>query len=335
MTRLRQNRLINTPACTKGPASMTLTIHITDQVYPSVVQEAEAAAPGATVRFFDTQEQFEAEIAEADIAATVHLSPAALKRARKLKWVHSWSAGPDHTLTPELARSDVPVTSSKGNGAIPLAEHAMMLMLMLDRDMPRSFRAQRERRWDRFFHGELNGRTCGIIGTGHTGTDLAIKAKAFHMRVVGLRRGVAPAPDFDRMYRHSEMHEFLAECDFLVMTAPYTAETAGMIDAEALSAIKPGAFYVCVSRGGIVDDDALLDALRDGRIAGAGLDAHAVEPLPPSSPFYDLPGVILTPHHGAVTMSSRRRAVEIFLENLSRFQRGEPFVNLVDKSAGY
>src|SRR5690606_25788785 len=149
------------------------------------------------------------------------------------------------------------LTSAKGNGAIPLAEHAMMLMLMLDRDMLRSFRAQTERRWDRFFHGELNGKTCGIIGTGHSGTDLALKAKAFHMRVLGLRRGTQVAPHFDRMFTRAQLTEFLAECDFLVITAPLTAETHGMIGRDELTAMKPTAYYVCISRGGIVDDDAL------------------------------------------------------------------------------
>jgi phosphoglycerate dehydrogenase-like enzyme len=314
---------------------MPLTIHITDQIYPTVVAEVEAAAPTAVVRNFPSQEEFEAAIGEADIVATVHLSQQALARARKLKWLQSWSAGPDHTLTPELIASPVLVTSAKGNGAIPLAEHAMLLMLMLDRDMFRSFRAQAERKWDRFFHGELNGKTCGIIGTGHSGVDLALKVKAFHMRVLGLRRGTQVPPHFDRMFMRSQLPEFLAECDFVVMTAPLTSETRGMIGREEFAAMKPTAYYVCISRGEIADDDALYEALHTRRIAGAGLDAHAVEPLPADSRFRDLDNVIITPHHGAATMDSRRRAVEIFTNNVRRFLAGEPLVNLVDKHAGY
>jgi phosphoglycerate dehydrogenase-like enzyme len=312
-----------------------LTIHITEQVIPTAVAEVEAAAPGAVVRHFSNQDDFEAAIEEADIVATVLLGPAALARARKLKWVQSWSAGPDHTLTPELIASPVAVTSAKGNGAIPLAEHAMMLMLMLDRNMLRSFRAQNERSWDRFFHGELNGKTCGILGTGYSGMDLALKAKAFHMRVIGLRRGTQAPPNFDRMFGRAELRAFLGECDFLVVTAPLTPETQGMIGPEELAAMKPTAFYICISRGGIADDTALLDALRNKQIAGAGLDAHAVEPLPADSPFRDLDNVIITPHHGAVTMASRRRGLNMFIGNLHRFQRGEPLHNLVDKQARY
>lgn len=314
---------------------MPLTIHITDQVIPTVVAEVEAAAPGAVVRYFADQQDFEDAVEDADIVATVQLSPAALARARKLKWVQSWSAGPDHTLTDELIASPVLVTSAKGNGAVPLAEHAMMLMMMLDRDVLRSLRAQRARSWDRFFHGELNGKTCGIVGTGYCGVDLALKARAFHMRVLGLRRGTDTPPHFDRMYSRSELKEFLAECDFLVMTAPLTPETRGMIGPEELAVMKPTAFYVCISRGDIVDDEALLNALRNGRIAGAGLDAHAVEPLPADSPFRDLDNVIITPHHGAVTMASRRRGLDMFLANLRNFQNGEPLHNVVDKQARY
>lgn len=328
------NRSLDEPN-TLGKSAVPLTIHITDQVYPAVVAEVKAAAPTAVIRNFSSQEDFEAAIEEADIIAAVHLSRQALARASRLKWLQSWSAGPDHTLTPELIASPVLVTSAKGNGAIPLAEHAMMLMLMLDRDMRRSFRAQAERKWDRFFHGELNGKTCGIIGAGHSGVDLALKAKAFHMRVLGLRRGTQVPPHFDRMFTRSQLREVLAECDFVVMTAPLTSETCGMIGRDELAAMKQTAFYVCISRGGIVDDDALYEALRNGRIAGAGLDAHSVEPLPADSRFRDLDNVIITPHHGAFTMASRRRAVEIFTNNVRRFLAGEPLMNLVNKRAGY
>lgn len=314
---------------------MPLTIHITDQIYPDTLTEVRAAAPGATVRYFDSQEAFEAAIGEADIAAAVSLTPEALAQAGKLKWLQSWAAGADHTLTPELVASPVVVTSARGNGAIPLAEHAMMLMLMLDRDAPRSLRAQAQGKWDRFLHGELSGKTCGIVGTGHAGADLALKAKAFHMRVLGLRRGTQTPPNFDRMFTRARLHEFLAECDFVVITAPLTAETRSMIGHEEFAAMKPTAHYVCVSRGGIADDDALYEALRTGRIAGAGLDAHAVEPLAADSRFRALDNVILTPHHGAATMDSRRRAVEIFTGNLRKFIAGEPLLNVIDKCIGY
>lgn len=312
-----------------------LTILMTGEIAPDLEDEIEAVAPGARVRHYDDLAQLEADIETADIVATNHLTPSALARAKRLKWVQSWSAGPDALMFPDMIESAVTLTCCKGNGAIPLAEHSMMMMLMLDRDMPRSMRAQAERRWDRFYHGELNGRTCGIIGTGHSGTDLAAKARAFHMRVVGLRRTAREAPEFDHVYATGELHDFLAESDFLVVTAPLTAESRGLLGKAEFARMKKTAFYICISRGGIADDAALLDALRSGQIAGAGLDAHAVEPLPTDSPFWDLPNVIVTPHHGALAKATRRRGYDIFVDNIRRYVNGEPLHNIVDKQAGY
>lgn len=246
------------------------------------------AAPDADIRFFDSQEALEAEVESADIIAG-HISATALARARRLAWIHCWAAGPDRLLYPEMVASPVVVTSSKGNGAVPLAEHAIMLMLMLNRNAMLWIEAQRERRWAHRPHGELNGLTCGIIGLGHSGQDLALKCKAFHMRTLGLRRSGAAAPHIDEMMPPARLHDLLAQSDFVVMTAPLTAETEGMLGEAEFRAMKPSAHYICFSRGGIADDDALLNALREGWIAGAGLDAHGTEPLPPDSPFWDCP----------------------------------------------
>jgi phosphoglycerate dehydrogenase-like enzyme len=229
--------------------------------------------------------------------------------------------------------SPVVLTSSAGTGGTPLAEHAMLLMLMLDRDVPRWLRAQADRRWDQFTHGELAGRTLGIFGLGHSGLDLAQKAKAFHMRVLGVRRHPErPAPYVDEV---CDVGQMLAESDFVVVTAPRTPATTGRFDCDAFARMKPTAYFVCVSRGGIADDDALLGALRNGQIAGAGLDAHGVEPLPPDSPFWSLPNVIVTPHSAASTAGKAQRGDEFALENLCRFVNGEPLHNVVDKTAGY
>lgn len=264
------------------------------------------------------------------------VTPEILARAHAARWVHSWAAGADNLLFPEMLNSPVVLTSATGNGAVPLAEHAMLLMLMLSRDVHRWHRAQQEARWDRFTHGELAGKTVGIVGLGHSGTDLAGKAKAFHMRVVGLRRvPQAPAPAVDRVYGATEFRAFLAEADFVVVTAPLTRKTRGMFDAAAFSAMRPSAYFICISRGGIADDGALLTALQHGHIAGAGLDAHGVEPLPQDSPFWSLSNVVITPHNGATTLETNARGIEIYLENVRRYLTGLPLCNVVDKNAGY
>jgi phosphoglycerate dehydrogenase-like enzyme len=314
---------------------MPLTVFLTGQVQPHQLDQIKAAAPGADVRYFKTHQELEANIEQAEVVAASHLSADALARARRLKLVQSWAAGPDQLMTPEMKASDVVCTSCKGNGAIPLAEHAMMLMLMLNRDARRWLRAQSEHRWDHWNHPELNGLTCGIIGLGHSGQDLALKCKAFHMRVLGLRKTAQPTPNVDELFSHDRLHEFLGQSDFVVVTAPRTPETAGMLGEAEFRAMKPTAYYICFSRGGIADDAALLKALREGWIAGGGLDAHAKEPLPADSPFWDLPNAIVTPHNGASTPFTRQRGIDIFVENLRRYQAGQPLHNVIDKHAGY
>jgi len=291
-------------------------------------------APQAEFAHFSSNKAMEDEISEADIVAG-RVSEQALAKASKLKWIHTWSAGPDAQLFPAFLQHPAVLTCSKGSGAVPLAERVILLMLTLTHDLRRSLAAQNAKRWEPFFHTELTGLTIGIIGAGNSGLDLAQKAKSFHMRVLGIRRSDVPTPHFDKMYAREELHAFLAECDFVVVTAPRTPETTGMLGAPEFAAMKPTAYYFCISRGGIADDDALLSALKQGTIAGAGLDAHGVEPLPPESPFWELPNVIITAHNGATTSQNRERRFQYFLKNLENYLAGRPFFNVVDKNAGY
>jgi phosphoglycerate dehydrogenase-like enzyme len=311
-----------------------LTVLVTGSLGPSDEHRIRAAAPDADVRFVPRV------VDAATLLPTVHvlagaLRPDELAAAARLRWVHSWAAGVDGMLFPELIAHPVVLTSSKGNGAVPLAEHALLLMLMLSRDAPRWAAAQEQRAWDRYRHGELAGSTCGILGLGNVGSALATRAGALGMRVIGLRRSAAPVAGVERVYSPSELVEFMAASDFVVVTAALTPQTRGMIGTAELRAMRPSAFCVCVSRGGIIDDTALLTALHEGWIAGAGLDAHTVEPLPPDSPFWSAPNTIITPHNGATTEATQRRGVDIFVDNLGRLRRGLPLRNVVDKSAGY
>jgi phosphoglycerate dehydrogenase-like enzyme len=316
------------------PTDKPLRVLVTGEIDDARLAELRSIAPDADVRFFARMADLEAEVDDAEIVAG-QLSPDGLSRAGNIKWVHSWAAGPNTQLFSSFVEHPVVLTCSKGNGAIPLAEHAMMLMLMLNRNAMRWIEGHRNRKWDPFFHGELNGLTVGIIGTGYSGVDLALKAKAFHMRVLGLRRSREPAPNFDRMYTRDELHEMLAESDFVVVTAPKTPETEDMLGEAEFRAMKPTAFYVCFSRGGVANDDALLKALQENWIAGAGLDAQGVEPLPADSPFWALSNAIITPHNGATTLKTKERGYRIFADNLRRYVAGEPLINIVDKINGY
>jgi len=292
------------------------------------------AVPGVRVEFFDDHDELERRIAEADAVAG-RVGAEALARATRLRWLQLWTAGPDAALFPEMIASDVVLTSCAGNGAVPLAEHAMWFMLTLNRDALRWVHAQEVHRWERHTHGELNGLTLGIVGLGHSGADLAQKAKAFHMHVLGLRRSDRPAEHVDELLAPDRLHELLARSDFVVVTAPLTPETRGMFGEAEFRAMKRTAFFVVFSRGGIADDAALLRALDEGWIAGAGLDNFGTEPLPADSPFWTARHTICTPHNGATTEGTLRRGAEILVENLGRFARGEELVNIVDKNAGY
>lgn len=314
--------------------SPPLKIVLTGEIDAARMEELSRIAPGARLIFCENQAQVDANAADADVVAG-HLGPDALARAAKLNWVHSWAAGPNTQLFPAMIEHPVTLTCSKGNGAIPLAEHALMLMLMLNRDAMKWVDAQRERRWAPRFHGELAGLTCGILGTGNSGQDLALKAKACHMRVLGLSRTSRTLENFDRVFASSELDLFLPEVDFLVVTAPNTPATRGMLGEREFRMMRRSAFYICLSRGGIADDGALLHALRSGWIAGAGLDAQGVEPLPADSPFWTAPNTIITPHNGATTQQTKTRGYEIFRDNLIRYVNGETLTHVVDKAAGY
>jgi len=273
-----------------------------------------------------------------EITALVGASPADdLGVLPSLRWVHSTAAGVDGWLAPGALPEGVTLTSAAGNGAIPLAEHALMLMLMLNRDAPSWARAQQRHDWERRVHGELAGARLGIIGYGNSGKDLARKALACHMDVQALRRQGSGEHDGEvrLLYGEEGLGALLSSSDIVVVTAPLTAATAGMVGADEIARMPPGSFLIVISRGGIVDEASLVDALHSGHLGGAGIDAHAQEPLPAISPLWDAPGAIVTPHNAATTPGTAQRGRAIMLDNVSRWVRGAPLRNVVDRAAGY
>ncbi len=254
-----------------------------------------------------------------------------------LEWVHSPAAGVDSWLATGSLPDGITLTSAAGNGAIPLAEHALMLMLMISRDAPRWARAQQRHEWERRVHGELAGARLGIIGYGHSGKDLARKALACHMEVQALRRRGLGEQDGEVRLLHGRegLDQLLTTSDMIVVTAPLTAGTAGMIGAEQIARMRPGAALIVISRGGIVDEAALVASLESGHLGGAGVDAHADEPLPADSALWDAPGAIVTPHNAATTPGTAERGRAIMLDNVRRWARGDTLRNVVDRAAGY
>jgi phosphoglycerate dehydrogenase-like enzyme len=303
------------------------------------------AHPGVRVEIVDTVERFAALLPEADgvvvLPGEFPLSPAVLRPDGRLGWVQSITVGVDKLLTPELlAAEHVVVTSSKGPVAPMMAEHAVLLMLALARDLPGFLQDRAERRW-RFGRDErpmaqLFGKTILILGVGEVGGRLArICQVGFGMRVLGLSRTRRDNPHVDRYIERTELHTALGEADVVALCLALTPSTERIIDADALAAMKPTALLINVARGKLVDEAALIAALQAGRLGGAGLDATAVEPPPPESPLWTLPQVILTPHVSPARDRWRGQIADFWCENIRRFAEGEPLLGVVDRHAGY
>ena len=294
-----------------------------------------AAAPGYAIEMCDSSEDLESRIEGAEVVATLELSAGAVARAKDLRWVHTWSAGVDNIVPPGLDKTDAIYTCGKGNGGVTMAEWAMMLMLMWCKRATYYLAAHEDRRWEPIPHGELGGQVVGIIGLGHSGADLARKCQAFDMTVLGVRRSSTPCEHVDEMFGLDNIREMLARSDYVVVTTPITEHTRGMIGEPEFRAMKPGAYFIVTSRGGVADTDALLRALREGWIAGAGLDAHEIEPVPPDSPFWSIPNVFISPHCSSTGTAQAARGAEIFVDNLRRYVAGKPLNNVVDLGLGY
>ena len=261
----------------------------------------------------------------------------------RLRWVHTATAGVGSALFPEILASDVVLTNSAGVHGPAMAETVMAMALHFARGLDAAVRAQAERRWDvdtfyggRVTLGEVAGATMGIVGLGGVGREVARRALELGMHVVAVRRRGTEAPaGVELLTGPDALARMLPRVDYLVLTVPGTPETRGLIGAAELARLGPGAVLINVARGAVVDEDALVDALRAGRLRGAGLDVFRREPLPADSPLWNLPNVLILPHVSATTPHFWRREIDLVVDNLRRYQDGRPLRNIVDKSAGY
>jgi phosphoglycerate dehydrogenase-like enzyme len=259
-----------------------------------------------------------------------------LGQAPAVRWLHTPSAGVDRVLIPPVLERDITVTNSAGVHAIPIAEFVLALLLSHAKGLAAYRAAQAEARWERSFTpGELYEQTLLILGIGGIGQAIASRAAAFGMRVFGSRRSPGPMEGVAQVVGMDDWRALLPEADAVVIAAPLTDATRGMLDPAAFAAMKPSAYLINIARGAIIDEPALIAALREGRIAGAALDTFEQEPLPPDSPLWSLPNVTITPHITAGSPRMRERQIGLFLENLRRLRGGEPLLNVVDKAAGY
>lgn len=262
-----------------------------------------------------------------------NLHPALMRNVGNLiglQWFHCSFVGVDHPIFRGIGERGVTVTNAPGLTAIPIAQYVLAMMLRHAKGLDQWAAAQNERAWRRVASDELTGRTVAIIGTGGIGTEVARLARAFGMRVLGMRRRPELPENVDALYPPEQLHDLLSEADYVVLACPLTKHTQGMMNAAALAAMKPTAYLINVARGPIVEETALLEALREGRIAGAALDVFDDEPLPSGSPLWDLPNVVVTPHNSGASPQTGERGAQLFIDNLRRFAAGEPLLNVVD-----
>jgi phosphoglycerate dehydrogenase-like enzyme len=256
--------------------------------------------------------------------------------APRLRWLQATSAGIGQMVQRVgLDRSNIVLTTASGVHARPLADFCLMAMLMFAKDYARMEREKRARGWERYCGEELTGKTLAIVGLGRVGQEVARHGKRMDMRVVGTRRSGAPVPDVDKLFLPADLHAMLREADFLVLAAPHTPETEGVIGKAELALLKPTAVLINIGRGALVDEDALVRALQENRLAGAALDVFRAEPPPQESPLWDMPNVIVSPHSASTVTQENARIIELFCDNLRRYIRGQPLRNVLDMKKLY
>lgn len=293
--------------------------------------------PDTDVRGFADPDAAAAALADggAEVLVTIACTSGIAAQAQRLRWVQMISAGLDPLLPYREQLRHCIVTNARGMHGSQMADYAMAAMVMLQWDFRRILRDQAERRWRREPKVPLAGQTVGVIGLGAIGGEIARRAQGAGMAVIGVNRSGTPVEGIDTVLPRERLAEALPLCDVVVLVMPSTHETQAIIDAAALRLMKPTACLINFARGSVVDEPALVAALRDGRLAGAALDVFATEPLPADSPLWAMEQVIITPHIAGMSGDYEARFAAAFAANLSRFQRGEPLHNTVDLARGY
>ena len=291
------------------------------------LEELRATAPGLTA---EQQQTFSR--AEVILALDVPVDLATIAPA--LRWLHVAGAGVEHLAGTGVRERGVVVTNSSGIAATSIAEFVMARLLAVWKRFDEITEQQRARQWVPTFGRTFAGSVVGIVGVGAIGSAIARRAKAFGATVLGVRRTAAPVADVDEMYSPGMLDDMLGRCDAVVVAAPGGDETRRLIDRAALAAMKPDAVFCNIARGSVVDEDALVDALREGRLRAAILDVFDEEPLPAESPFWSLPNCYVSAHCSVSIDRYAEDVMELFLENLGRYLRGEPLLNIVGVRPG-
>ena len=287
-------------------------------------QRARVDVPG--IHLFASNQRADAleHVSDADVLIGHHFQfdESMLAASKKLRWIQSLTTGTDAIVKLQSLRRDVCLTSTRGMHGPQMSELVFLHMLALTRDFPRMQRNQASAVWERWPQPLLCGKTAVIVGVGAISEDLAPRCKAFGMRVYGVSGSARTPPGFDRVFHRRELATAAAKADYLILVVPLSAETENLIDASILAALKPQCFLINVARGGVLDEDALVDALREKRIAGASLDVFRQQPLPPDHALWREPGVLITPLVGGMSNIYLDQAYPIVRDNLRHFLAG-------------
>ncbi len=279
-----------------------------------------------------------AAFARVHVALAIDLPFDVARVAPNLAWVQAVGAGTGQLQSAGLAEHGIRLTTAAGANAVAIAEFALARLLEVWKRFREIEHAQTEHRWEPLYGQQLAGATLGLLGLGAINSAVAARAQAFGLRVLATRRSATPgatAPYVDELYPPGELHAMLARCDAVIAAVPETAETTGLFDAAAFAAMRPGSFFCNVGRGSLVDEAALIDALRTGHLRAAGLDVASVEPLPADHPLWDTPNLYLSPHSAAAPAALFQNLHELFEDNLARYLAGDPLRNEVDMRRGY
>jgi len=303
------------------------------------LQRLQQAHPDLEFRFSPERDHFVANAADAEIIFSKQFPPGAIAAAQKLRWIQAGTAGVNHLLTQGLAERNIILTNARDAHGTPMAEQILAMMLAFATRLHTLIQAQASgTRVNAQVIGEkfeLAGQTLCVIGLGDIGGTLAHKAKQLGMRVIGVRRTTTAFPEIDELYTSDQLLAALPQADHVALCLPLTTATKALIGEKELRAMKPSAYIYNVGRGASIAANALLQALQAGWIAGAGLDVTDPEPLPPTSPLWQMPNVILGQHTSGSSPYNADRITTIFLDNLRRYQAGEPLRNVVDQTEGY
>jgi phosphoglycerate dehydrogenase-like enzyme len=300
--------------------------------------------PEFEIAQFNSYENLKQNIADAEIMLGISLLPQQFIGARNLRWIHSPSAAVHQFMFPEFINSDVMLTNGRDVHGPVVAEQVMAMILALAKQIPAAVRFQQKHQWgqEQIWHGRVRPReivqaTLGLVGLGSIGRNVATRAAALGMKVIAVRElpEKLKPNGVHEVLPTSNLLDLLRQSDFVVLSAPVTSQTSGMITGQQLAAMKPDAFLINVGRGPLIDEPALVETLRAHKIGGAALDVFDEEPLPPDSPLWDLEDLLITPHTAGMAEKLWERQYALFSENLRRYLAGKPLSGLVDKKAGY